>query len=134
MGQGGNVFEWEETDFDLVNGPTTDARGVRGGYWSSGCPQLGVDESGQLRPGESAELHWFSRCNVVPEPDALRIAGDGRLGTDVAETHARNWLPSKRALNLTLDATVSSRAVPQPVVAYLEWVTSRFVSRRYVRS
>jgi sulfatase modifying factor 1 len=35
MAQGGNVFEWEETDFDLMNGPTvsSSARGFRGGYW-----------------------------------------------------------------------------------------------------
>ena len=61
MGQGGNVFELEETDFNLVNGPVADARGLRGGYWSSGSPQLAVVEPGQLRPDESAELHWFSR-------------------------------------------------------------------------
>ena len=33
MGQGGNVHEWEETDFDLVNGPTPSStfRGLPGG-------------------------------------------------------------------------------------------------------
>lgn len=34
-GQGGNVFEWEETDFDLVNDSTSSNRATRGGNWSS---------------------------------------------------------------------------------------------------
>jgi formylglycine-generating enzyme len=34
-GQGGNVWEWEETDFDLVNDSSTIGRGNRGGGWSS---------------------------------------------------------------------------------------------------
>ncbi len=34
-GQGGNVWEWEETELDLVNDLTSLARGVRGGYWNS---------------------------------------------------------------------------------------------------
>ena len=33
MGQGGNVWEWEETDRDLVNGPLgSSSRGLRGGH------------------------------------------------------------------------------------------------------
>jgi sulfatase modifying factor 1 len=34
MGQGGNVYEWEETDFDLVNDSSSSARGNRGGGWA----------------------------------------------------------------------------------------------------
>jgi len=34
IGQGGNAYEWEETDFDLVNDSTTSFRGLRGGTWS----------------------------------------------------------------------------------------------------
>lgn len=34
-GQGGNVNEWEETDFDLVNDSSSSARGGRGGDWAS---------------------------------------------------------------------------------------------------
>ena len=41
MGQGGNVYEWEETDFDLVNGnSSSSARGVRGGSWNSSSGNL----------------------------------------------------------------------------------------------
>jgi formylglycine-generating enzyme required for sulfatase activity len=35
MGQGGNVWEWEETELDLVNDSTSSTRGLRGGAWSS---------------------------------------------------------------------------------------------------
>lgn len=33
MGQGGNVWEWEETEFDLTNDSGSSARGLRGGNW-----------------------------------------------------------------------------------------------------
>ena len=66
MGQGGNVFELEETDFNLVNGPTADARGLRGGYWSSGPLNLLSSNRVSSAPTESAELHWFSRRNCYP--------------------------------------------------------------------
>lgn len=35
VGQGGNVYEWEETEFDLVNNSSFSVRGFRGGDWSS---------------------------------------------------------------------------------------------------
>ena len=36
MGLGGNVFELEESSFDLTNGDGSSSRGVRGGDWYSG--------------------------------------------------------------------------------------------------
>jgi formylglycine-generating enzyme len=41
MGQGGNVYEWEETEYDLVNNSSLSVRGVRGG-------DLGFDPSSLL--------------------------------------------------------------------------------------
>jgi hypothetical protein len=35
VGLGGNVFEWEETEFDLMNDDGSSVRGVRGGIWRS---------------------------------------------------------------------------------------------------
>ena len=40
MGQGGNVWEWEETESDLVNDSSSSARGVRGADWVSGSGGL----------------------------------------------------------------------------------------------
>ena len=36
-GQGGNVWEWEETEYDLVNDSSSSIRGIRGGdlYYGS---------------------------------------------------------------------------------------------------
>jgi len=40
MGLGGNVFEWEETTFDLTNGLGSSSRGVRGGNWNNNSNNL----------------------------------------------------------------------------------------------
>jgi len=48
MGQGGNVFEWEETEFDLTNDTVSSARGIRGGNWTSS------PSSCRRRPGSAA--------------------------------------------------------------------------------
>jgi len=40
MGQGGNVWEWEETEGDYLNDSTSSARGVRGGDWLQFAPTL----------------------------------------------------------------------------------------------
>jgi formylglycine-generating enzyme required for sulfatase activity len=34
-GQGGNAWEWQETNFDLVNDSNLTGRGFRGGFWAS---------------------------------------------------------------------------------------------------
>ena len=34
MGLGGNVFEWEESSFDLANSSGSSSRGIRGGHWN----------------------------------------------------------------------------------------------------
>lgn len=39
---GGNVWEWEETEIDLVNDTPYSLRGIRGGRWSSGAGNLNV--------------------------------------------------------------------------------------------
>ena len=35
MGLGGNVFEWEESSFDLANSSGSSSRGIRGGGWNT---------------------------------------------------------------------------------------------------
>jgi len=65
-GQGGNVFEWEETDFDLVNDSSSSARGVRGGYWVSSpaacCRRSGAATSS--RSTRSASLVFASQVSL----------------------------------------------------------------------
>ncbi len=71
MGQGGNVFELEETDFDLVNGPavTTAIRGERGGYWSSAA--LNLQSTNRLNSAPTNQQNFIGfRVASVPEPSS----------------------------------------------------------------
>lgn len=68
MGQGGNVFELEESDFNLTNAPTTDARGLRGGYWSSGVLNLSSANRLSSAPGNQQSFIGFRVAAVIPEP------------------------------------------------------------------
>ena len=66
MGQGGNVYEWEETDFDLVNDSSSSARGVRGGGWGNSSSRLLVVEPGQLQPDRSRAASLVFASQVHP--------------------------------------------------------------------
>jgi formylglycine-generating enzyme len=79
MGQGGNVFEWEETDFDLVNGPSTNARGQRGGFWSSGALNLSSPNRVSFVPTNQGNFIGF-RVATVPEPGTAMLLTIASLG------------------------------------------------------
>jgi hypothetical protein len=73
MGQGGNVWEWEETAFDLTNNSSSSARGVRGGRWN--------DISGELHalirfdgPSIIPDAVGFRVASSIPEPSTLLLA------------------------------------------------------------
>ena len=77
-GQGGNVFEWEETAFDLVNDSNIATRGLRGGGWPDGIGNMRSSTRFGSGPGND-EAYGF-RVASVPEPTtwllaALSIAG-----------------------------------------------------------
>jgi hypothetical protein len=57
MGQGGNVTEWGETEFDLINNSETASRTVRGGTWTN----------------TSGNLLATVRVNNLPTAEALNI-------------------------------------------------------------
>jgi sulfatase modifying factor 1 len=79
MGQSGNVWEWEETEFDLVNDSPTAMRGKRGGSWAS-SPHIGELTSTFRYMGfpESElidSLTGFRVASRIPEPtSALLLA------------------------------------------------------------
>jgi len=78
-GQGGNVFEWEETDFDLVNDSSSSLRGVRGGSWFIGTS---FDLLSSVRDGvnpTSTGLIGF-RVASIPEPSSLLLGALASLG------------------------------------------------------
>jgi len=78
-GQGGNVWEWEETDFDLMNGSGSSARGVRGGDWIiNSFNLLSSDRYDDLPTGESDNIGF--RVASIPEPSTLLLAALASVG------------------------------------------------------
>ena len=74
MGQGGNVFEWQETAFTGVNNGVNLFRNIRGGGWAS--PQTVLLSSTRFYnlPTFSADLQGF-RVASVPEPGTSLLLG-----------------------------------------------------------
>ena len=78
-GQGGNVLEWEETDFDLVNdsaviSSSLPTRGVRGGGWINNSSNLLSSLRWEVPPLESFEM-GFRVATVIPEPSSIVLLG-----------------------------------------------------------
>jgi formylglycine-generating enzyme required for sulfatase activity len=75
-GQGGNVWEWEETEFDLVNNnPSSSARGLRGGRWDlihSIVLRATFREDGAAFG--SSDGVGFRVASIIPEPSSALLA------------------------------------------------------------
>ncbi len=71
-GQGGNVWEWEETAFDLVNDSISSNRGIRGGGASNGPSYLNTWSRISDPPTEEAGRLGF-RVASVPEPSSFLL-------------------------------------------------------------
>ena len=69
-GQGGNVAEWEETDYDLVNDSSSSARGRRGGNWLGNLFDLSSSSRGSVAPTFEGFGIGF-RVASIPEPDDM---------------------------------------------------------------
>ncbi|MCI0333897.1 MAG: formylglycine-generating enzyme family protein [Planctomycetes bacterium] len=81
MGQGGNVREWEETDVDLVNGPTltSSARGIRGSDWDSNfSPFLSSSYRSLSSPSNESNGVGF-RVASIPEPGTACLGAFGMV-------------------------------------------------------
>ena len=81
MGQGGNVFEWNESAFGGANSSASDVRARRGGAWDS----AGISLRSSVRDGNVPTLEGNFigfRVASVPEPSTyalLLMAGAGWL-------------------------------------------------------
>ncbi len=78
MGQGGNAWEREETDFDLVNGPSepdNSERGIRGGVWGSSSTTLLTGVRAGRAPDTFGPGVGFRVASVaIPEPTTTALA------------------------------------------------------------
>ena len=79
MAQGGNVFEWEETEYDRVNDTVWDTRVVRGGDWDSSWDDLSASKRANISPPHEGYGKGF-RVASVPEPSSLTHAILGLTG------------------------------------------------------
>jgi formylglycine-generating enzyme required for sulfatase activity len=75
MGQGGNVYEWEETDYDRVNDLPSSAREVRGGNWVYGSGELQSSVRMSMPPTYSSNFTGFRVASLTtPEPSTILLA------------------------------------------------------------
>ena len=79
MGLGGNVYEWEETSFDLNNSAVSSVRGFRGGFWRSNSDFLSSSNRFDGEPaiengdGIGFRVASLSSSAPVPEPGSLAV-------------------------------------------------------------
>lgn len=79
MGQGGNVWELEETEFDLVNDSSSSARGIRGGSWASSSSVLLSADRDVFNPTVEFNDIGF-RVASIPEPSTLLLGALTTVG------------------------------------------------------
>jgi formylglycine-generating enzyme required for sulfatase activity len=78
-GQGGNAWEWEETDLDLVNNSSSSARGVRGGVWNDYSGFLLSSNRFSYSPSNGFGGIGF-RVASIPEPSTLLLGAMATVG------------------------------------------------------
>jgi len=82
MGMGGNVWEWEETTFNLLNSSPSSSRGGRGGDWGNilGNAFLSASDRILLDPPSGADFFIGFRVASVPEPSSAALLMLGTVG------------------------------------------------------
>jgi hypothetical protein len=79
-GQGGNVWELEETDFDLVNDSGASARGFRGGSWDFNVSNLLSSFRDDSSTTAGFSIIGFRVASAIPEPSTLLLAASAGVG------------------------------------------------------
>jgi formylglycine-generating enzyme required for sulfatase activity len=113
MALGGNVFEWEETEWDLDNDSGPSLRGVRGGYWSYASYPVGDSASIMRFNSWSSVENWDKGFRVasIAEPSSLLLAALGVAGMLL-------WRQRFTQSKTTRLAAVLSAALMMPSVAH----------------
>ena len=81
-GQGGNVWEWNETAFDGTNDTAGENRQLRGGSWLNLSFDLDASYRFEANPADGFVNEGF-RVASVPEPSALSLLAIGLGGLAV---------------------------------------------------
>jgi formylglycine-generating enzyme required for sulfatase activity len=77
-GQGGNVFEWEETAIDRTNDIADEQRAAFGGSWVTFSSVLSAEYTGAgIAASFGGDFIGVRIASVVPEPSGLLILGIG---------------------------------------------------------
>jgi len=76
VGQGGNVWEWEETATDLINSDPSEVRGIRGGSSGLTSSPEGLSNSyrNSIFPPTGNPVNVGFRVVLIPEPAAFNNA------------------------------------------------------------
>jgi hypothetical protein len=78
-GQGGNVWELQETEFDLVNDSVNADRGDRGGAWDNVVENMLPPERNGVSPGDEGRSRVGFRVASISEPTPGDANGDGHV-------------------------------------------------------
>jgi hypothetical protein len=73
MAQGGNAWEWEETELDLLNDNPIARRGGRGGGWDAFPSSLSATLRGEGFPHIPPIGAGFRVASIIPEPSTLLL-------------------------------------------------------------
>jgi hypothetical protein len=87
MGQGGNVWEWTETEWDLTNNSTSSLHAIRGGRYNGESSQLDAGGRNSFDPADTVVRIGFRVASLFAIPVDLesdfnsdeRIDGDDFL-------------------------------------------------------
>ena len=79
MGQGGNVMEWEETEYYPDTNSASSRRGLRGGPWHHSVIFLAAYRCGGVGPADERFDTGFRVASVVPEPGSITLLVCGLL-------------------------------------------------------
>ncbi|MEX0611802.1 MAG: SUMF1/EgtB/PvdO family nonheme iron enzyme [Pirellulales bacterium] len=75
-GQGGNVFEWEESAFDRLNSEADEHRSIIGGSWATLANVLKAEYTGGgITPTFDGNFVGFRVTSIIPEPSTLVLIG-----------------------------------------------------------